>query len=200
MGSSTNEDGVVSQDGSEPQEKMVPISAVAEERAQKRAARDEAKAAKEELAKIQNSPPIPEDLIAQLAAEARKAVEAELAPLKERASRAEAGVKFGLNEQQVNKMWEIKTKHPTLTDELALSLAKTEFADVFKTSQPWNRAVHGGLPVTGTSDARTAPMSDDHLALMREAEGKKDFAKAQFHAREEALERFRRLFNSRPIR
>lgn len=200
MGSSPTDESVAPKDGGETQEKMVPISAVAEERAQKRAARDEAKAATEELAKIKNAPNIPDDLIAQLAAEARKAVEAELAPLKERAHRAEVGVRFGLNEAQVNKVWEIKTKHPTLSDDMALSLAKTEFADAFKTSSSWNRAVHGGLPVTGTSDARTAPMADDHLALMREAESKKDYAKAQYHAQEEALDRFRKLFNSRPIR
>ena len=83
---------------------MVPISAVAEERAQKRAARDEAKAATEELAKIKNAPNLPDDLIAQLAAEARKAVEAELALLKERAHRAEVGVRFGLSEAQVNRL------------------------------------------------------------------------------------------------
>lgn len=200
MGSSPNEEGTPPQDGAESQEKMVPISAVAEERAQKRAARDEAKAANEELAKVKNAPNIPDDLIAQLASEARKAVEAELAPLKERAHRAEVGVKFGLNEAQVNKVWEIKTKHPTLSDDMALSLAKSEFAESFKPSSSWNRAVHGGLPVTGTSDARSAPMADDHLALMREAEGKEDYAKAQYHAKEEALARFRALFNSRPIR
>jgi len=197
--------GKNAKDGDETQkgeaQKQVPLEALANERAQKRAAREEAEATKAELQQARETPNVPDAIIQQLAAEARKVVEAELAPWKERAMRAELGVKHGLNEQQVQKVVEIRGKNPTLTDEQALTLARAEHQALFAApAQSWNRAVHGGLPVTGTSDARNATAADDYLAKMHQAVKDGDRAAAQHYATEEALKRFRNIFNERPIR
>ena len=190
----------VVQDAPPVEEKKVPVAALAEERAQKRAARAEADAAKAELAQAKSTPNVPDDIIQALVAEARKVVEAEVAPLKQRAERAELGVKMGLNEKQVNIVMDVKQKNPTLSVEQALLLARAEHQSEFVPAQSWNRAVHGGLPVTGTSEARSASDANDYMAQMRAAEKSGDRAGANHFATQEALSRFRAAFNSRPIR
>ena len=188
------------QDATQADEKKVPVAALAEERAQKRAARSEAEAAKAELAQAKSIPNVPDEVITQLVAEARRMVEAEVAPLKQRAERAELGVKLGLNEKQVNIIMDVKQKNPTLTNEQALLLARAEHQSEFVPAQSWNRAVHGGLPVTGTSEARNSPDVTDYRAQMLAAQQKGDRAGATHFATQAALQQFRDAFNSRPIR
>lgn len=189
------------------EETKVPVAAVAKERAEKRAARAEAAELRGELEKVRTeSPGLDAEAYAklaeELAEEARRAVEAELQPWKADVAKYKMAMQMGLNEPQADKLMEIKSKNPGLTEQQALLLAKADAPDLFQTqaSRPsWDRS-KGGLPVTGDSLARSQPQSDDFMGLMREAEQKGDRMAAQRYAKEEALSRFRRVFQSRPIR
>jgi hypothetical protein len=188
------------QDGKGADDKTVPVAALADQRAKTRAAKSDLEAAQAELAKAreQQFPIDMDSLVQTLAAETRKTVEAELAPLRQEATKYKMAATMGLNESQAEKVMELRSKNPGLSEQQALLLAKTEHPDVFPTPSqpPWSRAVHGGLPVSG--DAPVAPQSEDYVAKMKQAREKDDWAGAQHFAEQEALRRFRNAFNNRP--
>lgn len=176
-------------------QKTVPVEAVGAARAQKRAAQEEADQAKTELAKIKSSQPDMDSVIAALAAEAKKNLEQEVAPLKARLMKSELAMKMGLSEEQADKVMAVKTANPNLTEQQAVVLAKAEHADLFAPKQAgWTRGIHGGVPVGGASEARNPPQPVDNLAKMREAEAKGDKAGATHWATQEALDRYRAIF------
>lgn len=171
-------------------ENKVPVSAIAEERAKTRDAKAAAEAAKQELANAKNGQLDLEALtpiLERIALEAKKAAEAEIAPYKAKAEKAELQAKLGLNTAQVDAVMEVRAKNPTLTEAQAYLLARTEKTDLF----PALRPTQGGWPVTGTSDSRNAPSTDDFMAKMNAAttaEEKKHWAE------QEAVRRFRGIF------
>lgn len=180
-----------------PDDKKVPVAAIAEERAKTRAAKSEAEAAKQELAKLKEGQVPDLDLlnpiIERLAAEAHKKAEEAIAPWREKAERAEMAVKLGLNEPQVAKVVDVRSKNPNLTEAQALLIARSESPDTFPTVQrpAWQQGLHGGFPVTGTSDSRTAPPQDDYTAKMNAAT---TAAERQHWAEKEILRRYSTSF------
>lgn len=186
-------------------QQTVPVGAIGQERAQKRAARDEAEAAKTALAQLQEGSLKPDDIQAivdAVAAESRKQLEAELGPWKQRTARAEMAMQFGLSQDQADKVLEVKAANPNLTDPQAILLARNEHQDIFQPPQQagWNRGIHGGFPVSGASESRNAGGQPDYLAKMREAEQKGDRVGAMHFAKQEALQRIRDKFlKSRPL-
>jgi len=180
-------------------DKTVPVAALADQRAKTRAAKSELEAAQAELAKAkeQQFPIDMDSLVQTLAAETRKTVEAELAPLRAEANKYKMAAAYGLNEDQASKVMELRQKNPGLSDQQALTLARADHPDVFpQPSQPtWSRALHGGLPVSGT--AAPAPQNEDFTAKMHAAREKQDWAGAQHFAEQEALRRYRDAFNKR---
>jgi hypothetical protein len=185
--------------GGEQGDKTVPVAALAEQRAKTRAAKSDLEAAQAELAKAkeQQFPIDMDSLVQKLAAETRKTGEAELAPLRAEANKYKMAAAFGLSEDQATKVMELRDKNPGLTDKQALTLAQAEHQDLFpQPSQPtWNRALHGGLPVSG--QAQTAPRNEDFVAKMNAAREKQDWAGTQHFAEQEALRRYRDAFNNR---
>lgn len=176
---------------SEADKNKVPVAAIAEERAKTRDAKAEAEAAKKELAKIKETGQIDLDLlnpvIERLAEEARKRTEEAIAPWKAKAEKAELQAKLGLNTAQVEAVMEVRSKNPTLNEQQAYLLARTEKTDLF----PASRSTSGGWPVTGTSDSRNAPSGDDFVAKMNAAttaDEKKHWAE------QEILRRYRGSF------
>jgi len=175
------------------EDKKVPLAALSEQRAKTRAANEQAEALQAELAKAQDgkvdlatlSP-----LVADLMLEARKAAEQEFEPLRQEVAKFKLANQLGLSEPQVDKVMAVKQKNPGLSDQEALLLARAAHADVFPQAQPaWNRALHGGLPVSGASEVRTEK-TVDHTAKMNEAYKKGDLAEARQHAHQAFAERF----------
>lgn len=185
-------------------DKQVPIQAVAKERAEKRAARAEVQKLSEELEQARQAAGFDEETLTamaqKMAEEARRAVEAELKPFKDEATKWKMAAKFGLNESQVEKVQQVLMQNPTLNETQALTLARTEHADLFPTQKAssWSPAL-GGLPVSGNP----ARMSDkpNFVEKMNEAVRNGDRVAARQFAQEEALDRFRRVFmQSRNLR
>jgi len=172
-------------------ERKVPLEALAKERAEKRAARDESDSLRKELEQARASidPKLLEQLAKAMANEAKAIVAAEVAPYKEKAAKLEMATQMRLNGAQVEKVWEVRAKHPTLDPMEALELAKTRNPDVFpaESKQPSGAWPIGALPVTGASPTAGQSLAVDHIALMKEAESKRDFATAHNHAMEAFL-------------
>lgn len=164
----------------------VPIGVVAEARAEKRAAVAEAEAAKAELAKQRETPKLDSELMALLAAEAAKMMEQRVAPLEVEAAEGrkfKLAVQLGLNEAQVNKVQEVRQQNPGLSNEDSLLIAKARYGDLFPASRPqWDRALHGGMPVSGNSDSRSPVTYESHIAKMNESLRSGDRQSAQEHA------------------
>lgn len=184
----------------------VPIAAVAKERAEKREARDEANALRQENENLKNASVLDAETLRSisesLAKEARAAIEAELAPIRAEKAKYQMAVQEGLNEKQADKVMEIQSKHPNLTLKQALVLARAEApAEFASPSQAsFNPSIHGGLPVGGNSPLRNSGQSEDFVALMNQARSDGKIAEAQHWAKQEALDRFRRGFNNRHAR
>lgn len=184
----------------ENEDKKVPLAALGESRAKTRAANERAEKLEQELAKAKEQQvPIDMDaLMNALADEARRKVEAEVAPLRNEVNKYKMAANMGLNESQVDKVMGIRDKNPGLTEQQALILAKTEHPDVFPQAAPatWNRALHGAMPVGGASDARSNPQAEDLTAKMHEARKNKDFDAAQNLAEREAIRRFTNVYEA----
>lgn len=185
-------------------DKQVPIQAVAKERAEKRAARAEVQKLSEELEQARQAAGFDEETLTamaqKMAEEARRAVEAELKPFKDEATKWKMAAKFGLNENQVEKVQQVLMQNPTLNETQALTLARTEHADLFPTQKAssWSPAL-GGLPVSGNPER----MADkpNFVEKMNEAVRQGDRMAARQFAEQEALDRFRRVFmQSRNLR
>ena len=205
MAESSTEDGAPNPEQGDEQRK-VPVAAVAKERAEKRAARDEVQKLTEELETTRKAAAISAEdqarFAEELGAEARRAVEAELAPYRSAVAKYKMAMQLGLNESQADKLMEIKTKNPGLTDQQALLLARADHQDLFPSGEsrsPFTR-VHGGLPVSGNPESRMGNDQPNFVEKMNEARKAGDIAGAQRFAQEEALNRFRKAFTSRPIR
>lgn len=177
-------------------QKTVPVAAVGEAREKAREAKERAATAEAALASEKSTQVDYDELTAAVLAEARKQVEAEVAPLKARAARAEMALQLGLNTEQVEKVMEIKSSNPTLNDQQALLLAKSEHADLFPSKRGgFDPALHGRLPTNGLSDLRQAPGKPDYRAKIEEAKKAGDRAAVQHWAQEDVLQRFREQFN-----
>lgn len=206
MAESSTEDGAPNPETKGDEQRKVPVEALAKERAEKRAARDEAKKLTEELETVRKTATISAEdyakLAEELAEEARKAVEAELQPYRADVAKYKMAMQLGLNEPQADKLMEIKTKNPGLTDQQALLLARADHQDLFPANAPQSSftRVHGGLPVSGNPESRMGNDQPNFVEKMKEARKVGDIAGAQHFAREEALNRFRKAFTSRPIR
>lgn len=178
----------------EPKDKpqpQVPVAAIGAARAEKREAE---KSAEEANTKLQGQPDI-DAVIAAVTAEAMRAVETRVAPLQERAAKAELALQLGLSPEQVDKVMEVKKANPTLNEQQALLLAKSEHAAIFPTKPAgWNPALHGGLPISGASDARGQSQQIDNVKNMHEAAQRGDRAAATHWATQEALARFKAKF------
>jgi hypothetical protein len=185
--------------------KTVPVEAIGDARAKTRAANERANSAEAELAKAKATELDPTDyqsIVEALTAEARKQVEAEIAPYKAKAAKAEMAMQFGLSNEQADKVMEVKSQNPNLSEAQALLLAKAEHADLFK---PQNRGfdprIHGGLPVGGFSESRTQPAPNDYMAKIEEARKAGNREGVRHYAEKEVLSRFRAQFEkSRALR
>lgn len=173
--------------------KLVPVKAVAEERAKKQAARDEVDKLREDN---KNRDQFDSEVIDQVVAQAKAAIDRELEPLRKDADRLRQEnerlkkmTKLGLSQPQADKFMELLDRIPGLTDEQALVLARAESPAVFGVRS--SGFLGGGLPVTGESLARgLATAETDHMKLMHEARASKDFVKAREHAAMEFERRF----------
>jgi hypothetical protein len=180
----------------------VPVAAIGAARAQTRAARDEVERLQEELAKAQSElqaqstkvdPAAMSEVVAQMMVETRQKVEAEVrASMDAEVQKFKFAAKMGLNEKQVDSVTAMQAKHPGLAVDQALLLARAAAPDLFpanaQTQPAWNRALHGGLPVTGASEARSEAKVD-YTAEMHKAAAAKDWQGAQQFAAKEFVER-----------
>jgi hypothetical protein len=176
------------------EDKKVPLAALSEQRAKTRAANEQAEALQAELEKANKGGQLDlaslSPLVADLMLEARKAAEQEFEPLRQEVAKFKLANQLGLSEPQVDKVMAVKQKNPGLSDQEALLLARSANADLFPQAQPaWNRALHGGLPVSGASEVRNEKATD-HTAKMNEAYKKGDIQEARLHAHQAFAERF----------
>lgn len=164
------------------EEPKVPVAALAEQRAKTRAANSEVEKLSKELEKAQSQlqdgskvdPAAMSQLVAQMLVETRQQVEKEFEPMRHELAQLgkfKLAAQLGLSEKQVDKVIEIQSKFDgKATTEQALLLAKAEAPDLFTPQQPaWNKALHGGLPVTGPSPARLDTGQRDYTAEMHKA-------------------------------
>lgn len=198
-------EGVETPETSKDQAK-VPVAAIAEQRAKTRAAHSEVERLQEELAKAQAElqaqgtkvdPAAMSEVVAQMMLETRAKVEAEIREsLGAEVQKLKFAAKMGLNEKQVESVTAMQGKYPGMPTEQALVLARAASPDLFPaTAQPaWNRALHGGLPVTGASEARSE-QKVDNTAEMHKAAANKDWQGAQQFAAKAFVER---LYQSYP--
>lgn len=186
----------------------VPVAAIAEQRAKTRAAQSEVERLQEELAKAQSElqaqgakvdPAAMSEVVAQMMLETRQKVEAEIREsLGAEVSKLKFAAKMGLNEKQVESVTAMQGKYQGMPVEQALVLARAANPDLFPgTPAPkpaWDKVLHGGLPVTGASEART-DQKVDHTAEMHKAAAAKDWQGAQQHAAKAFVDR---LYQSYP--
>lgn len=183
----------------------VPVAAIAEQRAKTRAAHSEVERLQEELAKAQSElqaqgtkvdPAAVSDVVGQMMVEARQKIEAEVrASMDAELSKHKFAAKLGLNEKQVENVTAMQAKYPGMPLDQAFVLARAGSPDLFPAAQKptWNRAEHGGLPVTGASEARSE-QKVDFTAEMHKAAAAKDYAAAQQFAAKAFEERVRLSF------
>lgn len=97
---------------------------------------------------------------------------------------------------------EIQGKNPNLTPQQALVLARAEAPSEFAgpSQSGFNPSIHGGLPIGGNSPLRNNGQTEDFVALMNQARSDGKIAEARHWATEEALNRYRRVFNNRHAR
>lgn len=173
MSESSPEVKQAAQDAQPAEKKQVPVEAVAKERAEKRAARAEADALKEELSKVKQSQEIDVDALAKsldeiTTARVESAVQLALKPFKDEADKWKSAAALGLNEAQADVLQAIKTQWPGMPDDRALALARIEKPDLFPVQQQ-ARTFPNGLPVTGDSLSRSSPDKEDYRAQMHAA-------------------------------
>lgn len=165
----------------------VPVAAVGAARAKARAAEGEVERLQQELAKAWQAqdgkidPSAVSDVVGQMMVEARQKIEAEVrASMDAELSKHKFAAKMGLNEKQIDSVTAMQGKYPGMPIDEALALARTKSPDLFPVAaQPtWNRAMHGGLPVTGASEARSEQKTD-FTAEMHKAAAAKDYNAAQ---------------------
>lgn len=180
-------------------ENKVPVEAVAKERAEKRAARAEADAAKQELAKLKEQTPDPDELLSAfnnakqaIKAEAEAAVTQQLAPFKAEAAKWKSAAALGLNEPQADALMEVKAKYQGMPDAQALMIARTEKPDLFPRVAPpsFAQSAIGGIPPGGDSPFRSAGQQDDFMAKMQ---GAKDQSEKTHWAEQEFMRRIQKL-------
>lgn len=180
----------------------VPVAAIAEQRAKTRAAQSEVERLQEELAKAQSElqaqggkvdPSAVSDVVGQMMVEARQKIEAEVrASMDAELSKHKFAAKMGLSEKQVDSVTAIQSKYQGMPNDQALVLARAANPELFPApAKPaWDRAVHGGLPVTGASEARS-DQRVDYTEEMHKAAAKEDWKGAQQFAAKAFEERLR---------
>ena len=186
----------------------VPVAAIAEQRAKTRAAHSEVERLQEELAKAQAElqaqgtkvdPSVVSSVVGEMMVEARKTIEAEIREsLGAEMQKVKFAAKMGLNEKQVDSVMAMQGKFPDKPIEQVLQLARIASPELFPATQgakpAWDRAIHGGLPVTGASEARSE-QKVDYTAEMHKAAANKDWQGAQQWAAKAFVER---LYHSYP--
>lgn len=148
--------------GQKPEAK-VPVQAVAEARAGKRAAETEADQLRQENERLRQS--MIEEFQSTLEAAVSTAVEKATAPLKAEAEKAKLGMKLQLNEQQIDAVYGIQAKFAEMSPEEALHLARMRQPDLFPSTSRqagFDPRLHGAVPATG--------------AAMRQESGPKSYA------------------------
>lgn len=176
--------------------KQVPVEAVAKERAEKRAAREEVARLKQD---VEKQGLIDDALIEQLAAEAKAIVDRELAPEREARSKAEREnsllrlrLDHGLTDEQATMALDFKAKNPNLSLEQSLLLVRAENPEAFA-SAPSGPVTPSGIPVGGASRMRQASGQDDFIKKMQEArssgdwKGAREFAALELQRRVQAM-------------
>jgi len=184
-------------------EKLVPAKAVAKERSEKRAAREEVNKLRGELAEKSKQFLSAEDLSSlmdEMAEVAKTAAEEYLKPIEAERDQYRMAAEMGLNPGQAAKVMNIKASNPNLTSQQALLLARSEDSDDLFPSQrnQVNRAAIGGLPVGGLSPARSAAPAQDFVKKMNEARDKGDVNATKKFAKDELFARVHRLFGTSP--
>lgn len=177
---------------SKKEPKLVPQEAVAKARADKRAAREEANVLRKDNERRDE---FDEDLINQLAQQAKEAVDKEMAPMRAENARLKMAVDHGLNGEQAEAVMDFQSKNPALTIEQSMTLARSERQDLFP-QQTQLPAHLRGLPASGDSQARAATDKSDFTRLMHEARAGGDVGEAQRNAALAFEQRFQMLRNS----
>lgn len=183
---------LVATPGTEPK---VPVAAIAKERADKREARAEADALKQELAETKKRTELDMQALVEslgpfVADMVTKATEQALKPVKDEAALLKTAMSLGLNEEQAGELAKLKAETPGLTDARALAILRAEKSDLFA---PVSR--QGTPPITGFSPSGNSPFrqqapKEDFMAKMLEAQKAKDGRAAQQFA---TMELFRRV-------
>lgn len=173
--------------------KQVPVEAVAKERAEKRAARAEVKDLREDKERRDE---FDEELIEQLARQAKEAVDREMEPLRTENTRLKMAVDHGLSGEQADKVMELQTKNPALSLDQSLTLARVDNPTLFPSQSSQVPAGHRGLPTTGDSQVRAATDKSDFTKLMHEARASGNVAEATRNAALAFEQRFQLLRNS----
>lgn len=203
MSESSPENKSADQAIAEPQKepKQVPVEAVAKERAEKRAARDEVSRLKEA---VEKQGEFDEAIIEQVLAQAKAVVDRELAPEREARAKAEREnsllrlrVDHGLTDEQAAIAMDFQAKNPNLSIEQSLMLVRAENPEAFPVGQSY-RVSPAGVPVGGNSPVRGTAGQEDHVAKMREARAAGDWQAARRHAALEFERRFQSLRNTAP--
>jgi hypothetical protein len=179
-----------------PQGKTVPVAAVAEARAEKRAAKAEADELRQKLAELEKQNPqldiatMVKTMTELTLAQAKAAVEAELRPVQDEVTKWRTAAQYGLNEQQADAVAAVRAKYPGMDDKAALAVVQSEKPDLFpRPAASSERRFNGVIPVGGDSMLREAPQSEDFMAKMRAAVANNDPAQATHWAEQEFFRR-----------
>lgn len=152
-------------------EPKVPVAAIAKERADKREARAEADALKQELAETKKNSvdmqAVIESLAPHIAEMVSKATEQALKPAREEAAMLKTAMSLGLNEEQVGELAKLKAETPGLSDTRALAVLRAEKPELFAGRRA--APITGFMP-TGDSPLRVNAPKEDFMAKMVEAQ------------------------------
>lgn len=182
---------------SEPNDsKTVPVKAVTEERAKKRAAQAEVERLEAEKARVQG---IDEATLDSIVAQAKAAVDEQLKPERERREAAEREnallrlrMDQGLNDEQAEKVMTLQAEKQ-LEPNQALAILRAE--DPANFPPQVTPQMFGGLSPSGNSMARAQPNERNYLKESHELREKGDKEGAQRAMAMEFERRFKRQFH-----
>jgi len=155
-------------------EQTVPVKAVAKERAEKRAAKAEAAGLKEQLEQMQSQEGFDMNALVQslgevVNASANSAVEEALRPEREKNARLQMALEMGLSTEQANAVGEVMSKYQGMSQEEALTLARSQHNDLFAQQAQGFNPSHAGAPVSGSSPTRSSGPQEDLMGKIRDA-------------------------------
>jgi len=194
------------QESGQNQDQKVPVAALAKERAEKRAAREEADNARGELQRLKEANPDIDlnqlsKVVAELASQtANAAVEEFTAPLKKEVEHYKMATEFGLNKAQAEAVEAVRSEVSGLTPERAIALLKLEKPELFPSTGAARPADPSSLTApgrTGNSPYATSAPTSNYERDVGEALSKGDRAAAQKIAQAEFVRRANSIFGKR---